>query len=135
MKKKLAVLLTVLALGVVGWQIASDQASLPGLGSMLLWTLPLFGVVTATQDWRTNDAVEYTVIATADADTVTPAIAHGMGARPQVTILPILQAPAGLSLWAATTIDATNVIATKSTAVGSGNAGPQIRIRVERRRG
>ena len=135
MKKKLAVLLTVLALGVVGWQLIASPDASGGLGSMLLWSLPLFGAVTVTQDWRTNDAVEYTVIATADADTVTGNIAHGMGARPQVTLIPILQAPAGLSLWAATTIDATNVVATKSTAVGSGNAGAQLRVRIERRRG
>lgn len=135
MKKKLAVLLTVLALGMMGWQIASGNASLPALGSMLLWTLPLFGVVTVTQDWRTNDAVEYTIIATADADATTGNIAHGLGARPQVTIIPILQAPAAVSAWAATTIDVTNVVLGKGTGVGSGNAGAQVRLRVERRRG
>lgn len=94
----------------------------------------IFGAVTVTQSWRTPDAVEYTVTATADADTVMASTAHGMGAEPKATILPILQAPAGASLWAVTTLDGTNFVGTKSTAVGSGNAGPQIRIRVERKR-
>lgn len=68
------------------------------------------------------------VIATADADT-TATVPHGLAAAPSVVILtPLLQAPAGLSLWAATTINATNVICTKSTAVGSGNAGAQLRV-------
>lgn len=90
--------------------------------------------VTVTQSWRTPDAVEHTVIATADADTVTPSTAHGMGAEARGTILPILQAPAGLSLWAQTTLDNTNFVLTKSTTASSGNAGAQIRYRLERKR-
>lgn len=71
------------------------------------------------------------VIATADADT-TATVPHGFGVTPRkVTITPVLQAPAGLSLWAATTINATNVVLTKSTAVGSGNAGVQVHVTAE----
>lgn len=68
------------------------------------------------------------VKATADADT-TATCPHGLGVVPQeVIITPLLQASAGLSLWAVTTIDATNVVLTKSTAVGSGNAANQVRV-------
>ncbi len=73
-----------------------------------------------------------TVIATADADT-TATIAHGLGAVPlEVYFTPLLQAPAALSLWAVTTIDATNVVLTKATTAGSGNAGAQIRVVIKR---
>lgn len=72
------------------------------------------------------------VTATADADT-TATIPHGLGAAPQeVTLTPLLQAPGALSAWAATTINATNVVLTKSTAVGSGNAGAQLRCIIKR---
>lgn len=91
-------------------------------------------VSTATVQ-RGNDINEFTVTATADADTTTGSVAHGMGALPEVLLLHILQAPAGVSLWAATTIDVTNVALTKGTGVGSGNASPQVRCRVRRNRG
>lgn len=81
-----------------------------------------------------NDVQEWTVIATADSDTVTATIPHVMGANAQPTITNILQAPAGLSLWAITTLSATGFILTKSTATGSGNAAAQIRIRIARLR-
>lgn len=72
------------------------------------------------------------VVATADADT-TATIPHGLGAAPEeVTLTNLLQAPAALSGWAATTINATNVVLTKSTAVGSGNAAPQLRCIIKR---
>lgn len=68
------------------------------------------------------------VIATADADT-TATVPHGLPAAPQeVAITPLLQAEAALSAWAVTTINATNVVLTKSTAVGSGAAGAQVRV-------
>ena len=84
--------------------------------------------------WRTNDAVEFTVIASADADTVSPSLAHNMGANAMVTLISVLQAAAGLSLWAANTVDHNNITVTKSAAVGSGNAAIQLRVRVERQR-
>lgn len=68
------------------------------------------------------------VEATADADT-TATVPHGLPSTPTVVLItPLQQAEAGLSLWAATTIDGTNVVATKSTAVGSGVAGAQLRV-------
>lgn len=68
------------------------------------------------------------VEATADADT-TATVPHGLGVAPSIVILtPLAQAAAALSGWAATTINATNVVCTKSTAVGSGAAGNQVRV-------
>lgn len=72
------------------------------------------------------------VEATADADT-TATIPHGLGAAPlEAFVTELQQAQAALSAWAATTIDATNVVLTKSTAVGSGVAGAQIRVVINR---
>lgn len=73
------------------------------------------------------------VTASADAD-VTANIPHGMGnaAVKKVIILPLLQAAAGLSLWAVTTQDAINIVCTKSAAVGSGNAAAQLRVFIEK---
>lgn len=68
------------------------------------------------------------VIATADADT-TATITHGLIGTPQdIQITPLLQAPAAVSLWAVTTINSTQVVLTKGTGVGSGNAGAQLRV-------
>lgn len=79
-----------------------------------------------------EDAVRAQVIATADADT-TATIPHGMGVTPrEVVLMPLLQAPAAVSDWAVTTKDATNVVLTKGTGVGSGNAGAQIEAIIKR---
>ena len=68
--------------------------------------------------------------ATADGDT-TATIAHGLTPSPFiVAITGLLQVAAGLSEWAATTVGLPNVICTKSTAVGSGVAGDQIRVAI-----
>jgi len=67
--------------------------------------------------------------ANADADTDSPDIPHGLGAIPlDVTITPLLQAEAGLSLWALTGLDAVNLVVSKSAAVGSGAAAAQLRL-------
>jgi len=67
------------------------------------------------------------VEATADGDT-TATIPHGLGAAPLVVILTALQqVAAAVSEWAATTINATNVVLTKGTGAGSGAAGVQVR--------
>jgi len=87
--------------------------------------------VTVTQTRRRNDFVEFSIIADADADTVTGSIAHGMGANPRVTLLPV-HAKAAISLWRATTIDATNIELTKSTTATSGDAAIQLLLRVKR---
>jgi len=69
------------------------------------------------------------IIASADADAASPNIPHGLGVAPVVVALcPLLQVQAGLSLWALTTNDATNLVVTKSVAVGSGAAGAQLRV-------
>ena len=68
------------------------------------------------------------VEATADADT-TATIPHGLGAIPLDVQITWLVAAAAISLWRATTIDATNVVLTKATTMGSGAAGQQVRVR------
>lgn len=76
----------------------------------------------------------FDVIATADADT-TATIAHGFQSTPEYAILTWLTpaaASARLSLWTAA-LDATNVVLTKATTAGSGNAAAQVRVVVKRR--
>lgn len=89
--------------------------------------------VSLTVVFTGTDTLIRDVIATADADT-TATIAHGLVTAPQeVTITPILsQALAALSGWAVTTIDATNVVCTKLTTAGSGNAAAQLRVIIKR---
>lgn len=74
----------------------------------------------------------FSITATADADTTTGNVAHGLGATPLDIsgVQLISQALTALSAWAVTTVDATNVVATKLASIGSGNASPQYRIRV-----
>ena len=76
----------------------------------------------------------FNIIASADADTG-GTVNHGLTlpggvalpVAPMVPIItPLLQASAGLSLWAVTGKTATQITLTKSTAVGSGNAGAQL---------
>ncbi len=71
------------------------------------------------------------VEATADADT-TATIPHSLGAAPLEPIITWRLLAATLSLWRATTIDGTNVVLTKSTTVGSGAAGAQARVIINR---
>ncbi len=111
----------------------ADPSTLWGMLALGLSALA-FGAVSTTNIRRTADEFVFTVIATADADTVTASIPHGMGVIPEVDILNILQAPAGLSEWAVTTQDVTNLVLTKSTAVGSGDAAAQVRVVVRRPR-
>jgi hypothetical protein len=66
------------------------------------------------------------ITATADADTTTGNIPHGLVFAPELVIITPIQAAGGLSVWAATTINATNLVLTKSTATGSGAAGAQV---------
>lgn len=69
------------------------------------------------------------VKATADGD-VTATIPHGMAAAPKVVLFTQLlsQGLTALSAWAATTIDGTNIVLTKLTSTGSGNANNQVRV-------
>lgn len=90
------------------------------------------GAVTVTNILAGVDALIADVEATADADT-TATIPHGLGGTPQdISYIPLLQAPAAVSAWAATTIDGTNVVLTKGTGVGSGSAGAQVRVTIKR---
>jgi hypothetical protein len=72
-----------------------------------------------------------TIIATADGDT-TATITHGLSATPtdvQITQT-ISQALTALSAWAVTTISSTQVVLTKLTSTGSGNASVQLQVRI-----
>ncbi len=68
-----------------------------------------------------------TVTATADGDT-TITIPHGLPSVPLLySLTPILsQSLTAASHWAVTTVNATDIILTKLTSTGSGNALPQI---------
>lgn len=86
----------------------------------------------------------FDIVATADGDTTTGAFTHGLSTRtgglaiqnPDTEIVtwyePLLSAPARLSGWATTVRGATEVTATKTTEVGSGNAGAQVRLHLKR---
>ena len=71
------------------------------------------------------------ITATADADSTTGNVAHGLGAAPLDVSLCMLQvlATTAIPSWAITTKDATNLVAQKATGVGSGVAGAQVRMR------
>ncbi len=88
--------------------------------------------ITITTVFAGTDTFIADIEATADAD-VSAVIPHLLGATPaEYTITNLLQASAGLSLWAITGVDATNVTCTASAAVGSGAAGAQIRVIIKR---
>lgn len=73
----------------------------------------------------------YTHVSDVEADDDADAIAtipHGLGATPSVVIITPLAAEAQVSLWFAGTVNATNVVLTKTTDVGSGGAGNQVRM-------
>ena len=110
-----------------GFMFASDP------GTRLGRACGLQRAVTITTVFDGPDSFIADVIATADADT-TATIPHTLGAAPQeVTITQLIsQALTALSAWAVTTIDATNVVCTKLTSVGSGNAGAQLRVIIKR---
>ena len=85
--------------------------------------------VTAVLSGKTTYIADIT--ATADADTDTGNVAHGLESAPlDYSVAAIEQATAELSAWAITSVDATNIVVTKSTAVGSGSANKQVRVRV-----
>jgi hypothetical protein len=69
------------------------------------------------------------VEATSDADT-TATIPHGMASAPKEYQVTMLATAATLSLWRVTTVDATNVVLTKSTTGSSGASGAQIRVTI-----
>lgn len=67
--------------------------------------------------------------ATADGDTSTGNIAHGLGAQPLMGFFTqlISQALTALSAWALTTFNTTDIVGTKLASTGSGNASAQVR--------
>lgn len=71
-----------------------------------------------------------TVVASADGDTSSGNMAHGLGESPLFVCLTqmLSQALTALSAWAATTVDATNIVATKLASTGSGSASVQLRV-------
>jgi hypothetical protein len=89
--------------------------------------------VNLTTVLRRGNLLIVDVESTADGDT-TATIPHGMGADlKKIIITPLQQATAALSLWAVTTpTHATNVVLTKATTAGSGGAGAQLRVFIEK---
>lgn len=88
--------------------------------------------VTITTVYDGEDTFIATVTATADGDT-TATIPHGLGVAPAefyATQL-ISQALTALSAWS-WAADATNVVGTKLTSTGSGNASAQARVVIKR---
>ena len=90
--------------------------------------------VTVTQTNTTTASVNtkvYTIIATADADT-TATITHGFGATPAVVALTPLLGQFYTSAWFASAQNASEIVLTKGTGVGSGNAGAQAQVTLSR---
>jgi len=70
---------------------------------------------------------KWNIAADADADT-TATIAHGFGVIPfNVSLIP-LSAAARISNWILTSVDATNIVLTKTTTSGSGAAPVQATV-------
>ncbi|MCI0402693.1 MAG: hypothetical protein L0212_04125 [Acidobacteria bacterium] len=117
-------------LGILGGALLTLAVVDPLQASL---TFPFaIGVVSIATVLRRGNILISDVTATVDADT-TATIPHGMdGAVKMVTIVPLLQAPAAVSEWAVTTQDGTNIVLTKGTGVGSGNAGAQLRVFIEK---
>jgi DNA recombination-dependent growth factor C len=78
------------------------------------------------------DSVIIDVAASADGDTVSSAIAHGLGAAPAEFTATALTAAGALSTWAFTTVGASTFVVTKSTATGSGAVPAQVRLILKR---
>lgn len=72
----------------------------------------------------------FSVVATADADT-DAVITHNMGGQAKITMIPMNQAVAALSLWALQSETNNTATFRKSVAVGSGDANQQLRVTVE----
>ena len=102
------------------------------LAGLLAFHRNEWGAVTVTTVFDGADTFIADIEADADADT-TATIPHTLAAIPQeVYVTPLQQVAAAISEWAATTIDATNVVLTKGTGAGSGVAGNQVRCIIKR---
>lgn len=73
------------------------------------------------------------VEATADGDTTTGNVPHGLGAVPLSKHIALVQnfAAAANPGWALTTVDAVNLVGTCSADVGTGVVGDQVRLEVQ----
>ena len=89
--------------------------------------------VTVTTVLAGANAFTFDVAATADADTTTGNVAHGLGDTPvEVTLTSLQQVATAISAWAVTTLNGTNVVLTKGIGAGSGAVGNQVRCTVRR---
>ena len=85
---------------------------------------------------RSATVKAWDIIATLDADT-TAAVPHGMAALPGFDITKVkvwmqaVLAPARLSLWIVTSVDAANINIAKATTAASGDAGVQAQLFAE----
>lgn len=87
--------------------------------------------VTVAAVYAGVDFKSWSVIATADGDT-TATITHGFGAAPkEYNFAPILQA-GNTSAWFVSSVTASVIELTKSTATGSGTANAQIIVFAKR---
>ena len=69
-------------------------------------------------------------VASDGTDTSSGNIAHGLGAAPlEVNIAPVTADAASVALWAATTIDATNIVLTRHV---TGAAASTVQLTVKR---
>lgn len=76
---------------------------------------------------------EMIVDLTANDSTTTATIAHGLGAAPlEVTTTPLLTPEAYTNQWAVTTIDATNVVVTRTADEAGESPNPQLRVIIRR---
>lgn len=88
--------------------------------------------VTITTVLAGADTFIFDVEATADGDTGTGAVAHGLGTAPLMVTLTPLLAAARVSDWIVSAVDATSVTLAKTTAAGGGATGNQVRCVVRR---
>lgn len=87
--------------------------------------------VTVTPVYAGTTKKTFTVVATADGDT-TAVVNHNFGTTPEtVVITPLLDA-GHTSRWFVSAKAANSVTLTKGTGVGSGNAGAQIEVLVQK---
>lgn len=81
-----------------------------------------------------TNLVTFTVTATADGDTTTGNIAHGLSYIPTFVILTPILPQGGLKAWSWDSVNTTitNVVLVGNNVVGSGTANPQLRAWVGR---
>lgn len=120
-------------------ETSENKGELQAMAVSLTYIVPNTGATPPTVNNFAGALMIVDVIASADGDT-TATIPHLMGsANPpgstpplKVTITPLIsQALTALSAWTAAT-GAANVVLTKLASTGSGNAGAQLRVHIEK---